>query len=72
MIALETIQQLPVREKLYVMEMLWSELCRDEAGVEVRQWHKDLLDERESLAASGQAAFIPWEEAKEQIQQAVR
>lgn len=72
MIALETIQELPLQQKLYVMEMLWSELCRDEGGVEVPQWHKDLLDEREKLVASGQAAFIPWEEAKKQIRQAVQ
>ena len=72
MIALETIQELPLQEKLYVMEMLWSELCRDEGDVEVPQWHKDLLDEREKLVASGQAAFIPWEEAKKQIRQAVQ
>ena len=72
MIALQTIQELPLQEKLYVMEMLWSELCRDEGDVEVPQWHKDLLDEREKLVASGQATFIPWEEAKKQIRQAVQ
>jgi Putative addiction module component len=68
MIALQTIQQMPLREKLYVMETL----CRDEDGIEVPQWHKDLLDEREQLVASGEAVFIPWEVAKQQIRDSVR
>lgn len=72
MIALETIQEMPLQEKLYVMEVLWSELCRDDTAIEVPQWHKDLLDERTESVRSGQAVFIPWEEAKKQIRDSVR
>ena len=72
MIALETIHQMPLREKLFIMEALWEELRHDESSVEVPQWHKDLLDERERLLAEEKTRFIPWEEAKKQIREATR
>lgn len=57
---------------MFVMEAIWDELCRTEAAVEVPQWHRDLLDEREQMVADGKAAFIPWDEAKRQIRDSVR
>lgn len=36
------------------------------------QWHKDLLDERESQIAAGTAKFIDWEDAKKEILAAVK
>jgi hypothetical protein len=39
--------------------------------LEVPQWHKDLLEEREGLIADGQARFIEWEDAKKQIKEAL-
>ena len=70
MIALEEIHKMPLREKLLVMEALWDEISRDEQNVEVPQWHKDVLDERERLIAEGKAQFIDWEDAKNQIKEA--
>jgi putative addiction module component (TIGR02574 family) len=70
MIALAEIQQLPLREKLMVMEALWESIARDEDRLEVSQWHKDILDEREKLAQEGRAKFIDWEAAKQQVRDA--
>ena len=42
MSALE-IQQMPRREKLKHMEILWADLSRDEAEVESPAWHADAL-----------------------------
>ncbi len=33
----------------------------------VPQWHKEVLDERETLAAEGTAKYIDWEIAKREI-----
>ena len=70
MIALDEIQALSLPEKLEMMEVLWESIAPHEAGLEVPQWHKDLLDEREVLIAEGKAKFIDWETAKKRIQAA--
>ena len=72
MIALEQIHQLPLHEKLLVMEAIWEDLSREEQALEVPQWHKELLDERERLLAEGKARFLDWEEAKGQIREAAQ
>lgn len=67
MIAAEDIRAMPLAEKLEVMEMLWESLSSHEEDLEVPQWHQDLLDKRERSIESGEAKFIPWELAKQQI-----
>ena len=71
MTVIEQIYQLPLHEKLLAMEAIWDDISRAEADLEVPRWHKDILDERERLIAEGKARFIDWEDAKEQIRQAV-
>jgi len=72
MITLDTIHQLPLKEKLLVMEALWDDISQTEAGLPVPQWHQDVLDERESQIAAGIAKFIDWEVAKKEILAAVK
>ena len=72
MIALEQIHQLPLREKLLVMEAIWDDISGEEQNLEVPQWHKEVLDERERLLAEGTAQFVDWEDAKRQINEATR
>jgi putative addiction module component (TIGR02574 family) len=71
MIALTEIQDLPLHEKLMMMEALWDGIAPLETELEVPQWHKDLLDEREQLIQDGKAKFIDWESAKQQINDAI-
>ena len=59
--------RMTVDEKLRIMEDLWEDLSRDEEQVEVPQWHKDVLAERERLVRSGKARFIDWNEARKRI-----
>ena len=68
--ALEQIHQMPLREKLLVLEAIWADISREEENLEVPQWHKDILDERESMVADGKAQFVDWEAAKKQIKEA--
>jgi putative addiction module component (TIGR02574 family) len=70
MIALDEIRKMPLHEKLLVMEAIWDEISREQEKLDVPQWHKDLLDERERLIAEGKAKFIDWEDAKKQIKEA--
>jgi len=61
------IDQMTLEEKLRVMEALWDDLCQNEGDVPVPQWHKALLDERETLIEQGRAEFRDWETAKKRI-----
>jgi len=72
MITEAEIQAMPLREKLEVMETLWADITRREDELEVPQWQKDLLDERERRIAEGKAEFLDWEVAKEQITKATQ
>ena len=71
MSALQQIQRLPLHDKLLVMEALWDDLSRNTQEVEVPQWHKDVLDERERLLNAGEARFIDWEVARQEIEAAI-
>jgi len=61
------IDQMTVAEKLRIMEELWEDLRTRAENVPMPQWHKDLLDERERLIASGEAQFDDWDAAKKRI-----
>ncbi len=72
MINVEEIRSMPLRDKLQLIETLWDDIARSESALEMPQWHKDLLDERERLVEAGEAKFLDWDEAKRQIAKATR
>jgi hypothetical protein len=72
MSVVEQIREMPLHEKILTMEALWDDLARDADGVEVPEWHKDILDHRECLIEEGKARFIDWEQAKKEIWQETR
>ncbi len=61
------LEQMTVKEKLQVMEELWSDLCCNQNQIPVPLWHKDILDRREKLIKEGKATFVDWETAKKRI-----
>ena len=63
---------MPLHEKLLMLEAIWDDIAREEKDLEVPQWHKDLLDDRERMVAEGKAKFIDWEEARRQINEATQ
>lgn len=72
MIALDTLHQLPLKEKLFIMEALWDDLSQAGDELPVPTWHQEVLDERESQITAGTAKFIDWEAAKREILAAVK
>ena len=72
MIAQTEIRKLPLSEKLELLETVWSELSSDPDTIDVPQWHKDILDERQHAMEQGAMKAIDWELAKEQINLRVR
>jgi len=72
MIAQAEIRQMSLPEKLTLLETVWAEISTDPSQVEVPQWHKDLLDQRDLALQEGRAVVLEWDEAKKQIDQAIR
>ena len=72
MIAQSEIRQMSFAEKVALLETLWSEIAADPCQVEVPQWHKDILDERDLALKEGRSTALDWDEAKRQIEQATR
>lgn len=62
------IADLPLREKLQLMESLWDALCHEEAGEAVMpSWHAEVLAERLGRLGTGQEEVSSWEEARQRI-----
>ena len=72
MIAKEEIRKLPMQEKLALLEAVWAEISPESDELEIPQWHKDLLDDRELALREGRTEVLDWEDAKRQIRAATR
>ena len=72
MIAQSDIRQMPLSDKLAMLEALWEEISSEPDQVEIPQWHKYILDERLMAAERGEVEIIDWEIAKKQVRELVR
>jgi hypothetical protein len=62
------IAQLPVAEKLKLMEALWDSLSVNaDGGYESPAWHEQTLKQSEGNLTAGTAHFVDWTAAKEQL-----
>lgn len=61
------IAELPVSERLKLMETIWDSLCASEPGIESPEWHGKVLDERMRRIDGGVDTVSDWKEAKERI-----
>lgn len=57
---------------ILALEEKGAEISSSPDELEVPQWHQDLLDQREQSLKSGTEQILDWEDAKAQIQLAVR
>ena len=55
------IDQMTVGEKLGLMELLWRDLSRDPANIEIPEWHLRKLEEAEKALADGTDEFVDLE-----------
>jgi len=61
------IAELPVAEKLRLMEKLWDALSAQAEDTVVPAWHQEVLAQRLDRLRSGGEAVAPWAQAKERI-----
>jgi nucleoside phosphorylase len=61
------LNEMSVEEKLETMETIWASLSANPEAIESPAWHEEELRVREARVASGEARFVDWEKAKEEI-----
>lgn len=61
------IQQMTRIEKLQAFEALWQELSKPAEDYNSPLWHHDELLKSEAAVQSGDAHFVDWNDAKEQL-----
>jgi len=54
------------------MEALWTNLSRHEERLESPAWHENVLRERQARVKSGEATFVDWETAKQQLRERLK
>jgi putative addiction module component (TIGR02574 family) len=64
---LAEITRLPLREKLQIMETLWTDLGSGAEDIEVPDEHKTLLDDRLARIESGESKIHNWDDVKDSI-----
>lgn len=63
----DDVAELPLAEKLKLMESLWDSLCAQTNGDVAPEWHGAVLAERLRRLDSGEETLTPWAQAKERI-----
>jgi len=58
MISTADINKLSVKEKMILLEKLWSSLKQDDVNLTTPSWHKDVLDERRRKLENSEAKFL--------------
>jgi putative addiction module component (TIGR02574 family) len=61
------IHQLPLSEKLQIMEAIWEDLRAKVDQVAVPDWHRDLLDTRRQAVAENREQILEWDEVKHSL-----
>ena len=66
---MEHVANMSQEEKLRAMDVLWSSIVSSSGAYEPPAWHEAVLRERRRRVVEGDETFIPWEEAKRQLQE---
>jgi len=61
------IKQLPLSEKLLIMEAIWEDMRIRAEHFDVPERHRDLLDRRRAGVASGEVKLHNWDSVKDRI-----
>lgn len=61
------VRQLPLAEKLQIMEAIWEDLRARVEQVPVPAWHQELLDERRKAVAEGREEVLDWDSIKDSL-----
>ncbi|MGY8656511.1 MAG: addiction module protein [Verrucomicrobiia bacterium] len=65
--SISEIKQLPLHEKLPIMEALWDDLRSHTDAVLVPDWQKDLLNARRRAVEKGTEQILEWDDIKDSL-----
>ncbi|MFT5123254.1 MAG: putative addiction module component (TIGR02574 family) [Candidatus Omnitrophota bacterium] len=66
----EELKQLPIEDKMHMMEILWDDLRERFDQGELPEAHKVLLDQRRKQVRSGKTQMLDWDTVKAAISRA--
>jgi putative addiction module component (TIGR02574 family) len=58
------IKNMPVKDRIILMEEIWDTLSYDESKIDSPAWHEEVLDERKKLIKNGNTKFVSINELK--------
>ena len=64
MITEREIKEMPIDQKLRLMEAIWTDISRTSDSYDSPDWHRQELEETESRRSCGEESLIDWEAAK--------
>ncbi len=67
MITEKEIREMPLNQKLRLMEVIWDDLIREPESVNTPDWHRDELEATEARRAVGGEIPLDWEAAKNKL-----
>jgi putative addiction module component (TIGR02574 family) len=62
-----TVLQLPLREKLQILEAIWEDLRERAEQFDIPKVQKELLDARRIRVAKGESQILDWDHVKHSI-----
>ena len=65
----EMARQLPVADKIRLMEVLWADLSVCDSDYESPRWHRSVLQETDARFAAGEEEAIDWADAKKRLRE---
>ncbi len=60
----EDIKEMPVKQRLMLIEEIWNSLSNSEPEIESPDWHEEIIKERKNLIKSDKAEYISIKELK--------
>lgn len=60
----ENIDEMPVKQKLILIEEIWDSLSNKEENIDSPDWHEEILKKRKSLIESDKAEYLSIKELK--------
>jgi len=61
------LESLSRTEKWQILERIWDDLRRNFDESETPDWHREILEKRETELANGQEEFLDWETCKKEL-----
>ncbi|MBN8714353.1 MAG: addiction module protein [Xanthomonadales bacterium] len=66
-INIDSVLELPVAERIKLVEAIWDSVAKDTAGVDLPAWQADELDRRMAYFERNPTEGAPWAEVKRHV-----